>query len=468
MYLLRRLAIFFSLLHFVHSIQIYITNTEYVSSEATCEIKNISLYPCEILANLNRKLDSFKGTLHITLLPGDYYIHDSFSLRIDSISNVYFNSWNNLGQVRVICDGGDFSLDYTNVSIVSISNVEFYHCSSAAPTISTVEVSKVTIKYVNFTNSSAHYVKVRGTAHVNDLNINHCVFNGSTKNIGVNVTSISSQIVIIDTVFENNNLGSLKLTNWGNVIVMIKRCVFAHNRAGNSSRGAAIVAVSSAMTVIVDFNDIKISYCQFLNNSADDGGAVVITNFYRIYVDNSEFKNNIAYDSGGVIKLEGRRIHERCEFIFENCTFIHNYAKNGEVIYIELITWSTTLHAIANSNFSNNNATKSGGAIFIVKETPCFQYSNQDALSVYINNVTLDNNLAKKGGALYLRKVNNITLTNCSLRNNTAHHASSNSIGGAIAIIQNVSSFINIKKTTFSYNTADIGGAISISSSILA
>ena len=473
--ILRSHVIIFTFLQFVHSIQIYITNTEHISSNSTCEIDNAILYPCKRLEELSLKLDLLNGTLHITLLPGDYYIRDSFSLHFDSISNVYFKSWNDLGQVRIICDGSDFSLDYTNASIVSISNVEFYHCSGAVPTISTLAVSKVTIKYVNCTNSSVGCVKVNGVA--SDLNISHCIFKGSTNAVGVNITSKSLQAVYIsDTVFENNKFGSLKLhsnINGGSVIITIERCVFAHNKAGYDSRGAAILLVGYIRRIYDSFG-IKISHCQFLNNSADDGGAVVISDFHKIHINNSEFTNNMAYGSGGAIKLRGTTIRQRRrEFIIEKCTFICNYTQNGGVIYIEIVTWSQTLHSIANSNFSNNNAAENGGAILTVKVTPHtindealhYIYATPTQHSFYINNVTFDNNLAENGGALYLNKANNITFINCNVNNNIGHHGSNISKGGAVAIIiEGISSAINIMKSKFSKNIADIGGALWISS----
>ena len=448
--ILRSLVIIFTVFQFVHSIQIHITNAEHISSNATCEIDNITLYPCERLEDLNFKLDSFNETLHITLLPGDYYIRDSFSLHFDSISNVYFNSWNDLGQVRIICDGGDFSLDYTNVDIVSISNVEFYHCSSVAPTISILAVSKVTIKYINCSNSSVGCVKVSGVAR--DLNISHCIFKGSTKDIGVNVTSTFSRTVYIsDTVFENNNFGSLKLCpmNGGKVIIEIERCVFANNNAGNNSRGAAIIVDGSVKEVLI-------SLCQFLNNSANDGGAVIITNYHSfLYLSDSEFKENSAIDSGGAIKLIAAQV--MCKFFIDNCTFIKNYAQNGGVIYIEIVGQSQTVHSIANSKFSSNNARKNGGAVLIIRKKLPAIYVH----FVCINNVTFDNNMAENGGALYMNEMYYITFINCSLSNN-GHHASNISKGGAVAI-QDVFS-ISIKTTKFSKNIANIGGALWISS----
>ena len=448
MYLFKSLAINFALLQFVYSIQIYITNTEHISSNATCEIDNVTLYPCKRLADLNFKLDSFNETLYITLLPGDYYVHDSCSLRFNSISNVYFNSWNNLGQVRVICDGGDFSLDYTNISIVSISDLEFYNCSSAAPIISILAVSKVNIKKVKCTNSSVGCVKVSGIT--SDLNISHCIFKGSTKDIGVTASTISRIVYISDTVFENNNFGSLKLCPMksGDITLIIERCVFAHNKAGNISRGAAIIVMGSAYT-------LKINHCQFMNNSADKGGAVAITD-YTIYLRNS--LSSRAYDSCGAAILEGS--NKRFELIIENCTFIHNSAKNGGVIYIELVTRSEASHSIVNSKFSNNNATGNGGAILLSMTAPARFTFSSHTYYVYLNNVTFDNNLAENGGALYLNKVNYITFINCCLSNNIGHCASHTSEGGALAIIQGRSPVINIIKTKFSKNVADIGGAL--------
>ena len=108
----------------------------------------------------------------------------------------------------------------------------------------------------------------------------------------------------------------------GNVIIVLKRCVFAHNKARKKSRGAAIIVEGSVKNVRVKFNGKKISHCQLLNNSTDEGGAMVITDFQKIHIDNSEFTNNIACDSGGAIKLKGTRTQKRREFIIRNCIFI--------------------------------------------------------------------------------------------------------------------------------------------------
>ena len=114
-------------------------------------------------------------------------------------------------------------------NIVSISGVEFHHCGSAAPTILTRTAGKLTIENVSCINSSQGCIKVNGQK--NYLKINHCLFQGNTNSVGVNVTSMDTENVYIsDAVFENNTSGSLKLhpiNDVNSVIVEIVRCIFA-------------------------------------------------------------------------------------------------------------------------------------------------------------------------------------------------------------------------------------------------
>ena len=460
-------ALGFALLQYVQAIQIYITNTEHAPLNSTCEIDGMTVSPCKRLADLERRHQR-DSSISITLLPGDYYIRDSIGLHFVWINEVYFNSWKNKGQVRIICDGGgDFYLVYnTLIEIVSISNVEFYHCGSAAPTISTWDVSKLTIENISCTNSSESCITVNGPT--NYLKISHCIFQGNTKSVGINVTTIDTETVYIsDTVFEDNTSGALKLhpiNDADSVIVEMVRCVFANNKDGiNSSKGAAIAVVSTARIKLREYFRISICHCQFEKNTAYDGGALVITDVQSIHINNSNFTSNFAYSNGGAIKLEGTRIQAKRDLIIQNCSFKHNYAQNGGVIYIELVTRSQSLHSIANSKFLNNGATNNGGAIMTVKAEQIFMYDSQTIHFINMSNVAFDSNFAENGGALFLSKIN-ITVVNCSLTNNSGHQASNISKGGAVAIMQNVSSIISFNNTMFSKNKANSGGAIWISS----
>ena len=73
-----------------------------------------------------------------------------------------------------------------------------------------------------------------------------------------------------------------------NVIVIIEGCVIAHNKDGIISSGSAIIVIGSVKMV-------KISLCQYFNNTANNGGAVAINckdyNIISIYLNNS-FNNS--------------------------------------------------------------------------------------------------------------------------------------------------------------------------------
>ena len=120
--------------------------------------------------------------------------------------------------------------------------------------------------------------------------------------------------------------------------------------------------------------------------------------------------------------------------------------QDGGVICIKIGGQIHTLHSIANSNFSSNNATVNGGAILLIMHISFNLISwSRESHSVYINNCIFDSNLAENGGAFYLNKVNNLTFSNYSLSNNIRHHTSNISNGGAVAIIiQDISSVIRI------------------------
>jgi len=452
MYLLKNLAIGFAFLQFVQAIQIYVTNTEYECSNATCVLDGMTLYPCEKMADIARKiqLNIFNATnIIITLLPGDYYIHNSVNFRFYSMSEVYFNSWKNQGQVRIICDGGDFSLGYSSVDIVSISHVDISRCGNVAPTIAILVASMITVNHLNITNSSQGFVEVSGI--MGNMSISHCIFQGSTKSNRINIISGYAQNVL-DTLPGSHTFG-LHPRNVEYIIVF-EKCIFAHNKAGNNITGGAVAIVEHS-TQTVSNNSVIITHCHFMSNSADAGGAVIITNFTYIEIINSNFTDNFAYNNGGAIKVEGASLSEM-NFTIANCTFTSNNAQKGGGVYIETGIWSKTLHVMVNSKFSNNSAAVCGGTIMIgkVRQTSLRQIIPTHA--IFMTNVTLENNFAEIGGALFFNYTNNITITNCSLQNNSANQASNISEGGAVAIKADDFSYVIINKTMFISNNANI------------
>ena len=147
MYLLQSLIISFSILQAIKAACIYVITTEHASSSATCERNILTFHPCVGLTDLERTLHELDQTdINITLLPGDYYIFDMFSFQF-YYGNVFLASWQNQGQVRFICNGGDFSMKFTRTETLGIRNVEFLNCGNAAPIIHAQMVTAIHQQY---------------------------------------------------------------------------------------------------------------------------------------------------------------------------------------------------------------------------------------------------------------------------------------------------------------------------------
>ena len=180
------------------------------------------------------------------------------------------------------------------------------------------------------------------------------------------------------------------LFNLFRCVITIHQCIFEHNKAGKDSNGAAIVA-EKYMSIIGEHSSLFIHHCHFLNNSTADGGSVVITDYFTS-ISHSRFTNNSAQKRGGAIKLS-TALH-----VIHHCTFMHNHAQNGGVIYITLqnhVVYGLLLFSVVNSEFVNNSAVDNGG---VLKAEAMHSPTRDKTIS--IENVTLDNNCAKTGGAL--------------------------------------------------------------------
>ena len=248
--------------------------------------------------------------------------------------------------------------------------------------------------------------------------------------------------------------------------------LFENNKA--SSNGGAIYNAASGQLTIAgssEFNgntasgsggaiytlgDATLDNAQFLNNSATMGGAILakgdltiedstftgssaswsgaIDAYGDTTISNTAFEKNSAKNHGGAIyNNSGATL-----LITDGTTFSENKAQSGGAISNE-----ATVNITASTNgaisFTNNEVTKSGGAIF-----------NSGSGQLALQNVKFNDNSALDGGAIYSK--GSVTTQGGEFSNNSAGAS-----GGAISSEKS----LNLSKTTFSENKAEnYGGAV--------
>ena len=319
---------------------------------------------------------------------------------------------------------------------------------------------KTTVETSNFENNNASVSG--GAIYVNGLLTNiidsNFTYNYATTGGGAIYLINCHNTTINGSTFKNNNategLGGAVRFDINTLYCVIDSSNFENNHASND--GGAVYWGESNYGRILNSN--------FTNNSASstsaapggNGGAVYWSNAIGGYINNSRFIDNfVVYKSGvtNTFKAQGGAIFwtgnhgliENSYFrgnnassgqdrrgggaiglakemgdllarntVINNCTFEENYSPHGGAICSELCQNTT----IKNSHFNNNTA-GTGGAIYI-----------ENARNVTIINTTFDGNHAREGGAYYGNQFYNynITMDRCNFTNNSAQY------GGAIKI----------------------------------
>ena len=236
----------------------------------------------------------------------------------------------------------------------------------------------------------------------------------------------------------------------GNAI--FTNCIFLYNSAGSGLGGA--------MSLDMLISDVSITNCTFENNSAtDDGGALRVNGpDGNIIITNCTFQNNSASAGiGGAMSLDmiiGN-------ISIANCKFQNNNAHFGGAIYIT----SQNLIFIDSSTFNNNTATK-GAAIYASKDLNYF-FILKAVSQLILQDVVVQNNLCTcdeyneaRGGAIYFNRMK-VDIFGSTI---TGSQFSSNSPQGAI---QGENGFLQLHgNITFTNNTGENGGAISLSNNV--
>jgi conserved repeat domain len=285
------------------------------------------------------------------------------------------------------------------------------------------------LNYCTFTGNNAHYY---GGVIYNKglLNVNNSIFTTNLDylyNMGIAIYNSGSCNVTGCTFANNTECQGVIATSGGNLNVV--NCNFTNNTAVYSfGYGAAIYAESVSFVTVTGSN--------FANNHADAEGGAIYSKYSSLSVTNCTFTNNTA--------LSGGAIYSNFAYYFSviNCTFTDNNATNGYggAIYSNV---TITPFIITGSNFTYNTVTGNGGAV----------YNNLAILNV--TNCKFISNTGNYGGAICSDIVSYLSVIDSSFVSNNAIGG----YGGAICS-NNVTKTFNVTGSSFTNNTATIGGAI--------
>lgn len=210
---------------------------------------------------------------------------------------------------------------------------------------------------------------------------------------------------------------------------------------------------------------LYIDNCSFENNTSATSGVIYLDELGQGEILNSVFTNNHATFYGGPLVLD------TCySALVKNCLFEDNSGVSGGAIYIGV--FSTLYRSnvnIVDCNFTNNTASKDGGAIHsrwgVVEVSGCNFYNNTSpdkggAISaargtIKISNSNFANNTSPNGGALYL-ETSDSTVVKSAFDSNSA-----SVYGGAVYSARDC---IKISESSFHDNSANCGGALFLES----
>ena len=199
-------------------------------------------------------------------------------------------------------------------------------------------------------------------------------------------------------ILDGKFLSGIFIVNAPNVT--IKDIIFMNS--GNAGYGGAI-------SVNDDADNVSVSNCTFINNTANMGADIAWSGENGRLYDSNFFYSNALRGSGGSIAWDGRN------GILNNCTFTGASSKSAGAI-----TWSGINGIVDNSTFINNRATDiAAGAIY-------WNGINGSLL----NSIFANNSAFTSGGAVYWN-IHNGTIKNCTFNNNHVTNPEGSS-GGAI------------------------------------
>lgn len=297
------------------------------------------------------------------------------------------------------------------------------------------------VRQSEFRDNTSPYVDgIGGAIRVNQasLNVTNSVFTDNQCDNGASIfvfaDSASVNINTNDFVGGDGKFGGALACYGYDSDFLLENLLFSDNSA--SASGGAIIAGFGANS--------RVRNCQFLDNYGGDGGAVRVQNdSTRLTILECEFSANTSDGDGGGILLSGG------DATVQDCNFVDNVAENGGGIasYEAIGLQMPSTLIVFDSKFSNNVATRKGGAVDItdtdteirnslISNNSNFEgllgggvainASDSSAMVVEVLNTTISGNIAEIGHGIGLFEDENGSELELILRNTIVANEGSN------------------------------------------
>ena len=439
-------------LHVSESMINFCSSKNDTSHSTTCPIGSESCYGSfdQALANI-----SSNGMINITT---DSTL--SFHNILQGLENIQIIGYNN---PTVYCYNTSTiigALQFISCTNCTIQGITWSGCGGIVhdnnyPVLEFDSSSNVTIEQCTFKRSKGQAIVLSGMT--GDVTINDCQFynNKYLGNAGGAVIDIAKQgnyqmnVTVRNCTFTDNE-GTSSIIN---IDQSTDGDISFHDFTFSNNTGTAIY---------LNHQDLHLyGEAYFRNNTARiSGGGMFVTNNSNVYFDKNssvEFSHNLANDSGGAIFLSNNSTVS----LGKTSSFMNNQANDGGAIALYNNAHINSNNHSGNSSvhgdalFSDNHANSGGGAISIKS------YSTV----TFGSNSTFAKNTANKGGAITLH--NNCSITNeeksiIRFENNIALET-----GGALHLSEySETSFVQNSNITFDANSASSSnGAVIFSKS---
>lgn len=316
---------------------------------------------------------------------------------------------------NVVVENSVFENNYANHSGGAIYVLSIFNDSGRYPE----EGENLIIKNCNFTNNFAQVAAGAIGVYGNNTQVIGCNFVSNKVKPATNHKSYGGAIQIGRDEY--------------NLCSYVVNCNFIGNEAiahdlNNSHGGAGCVRAG-----------ITYQNCKFINNSADQGGA--LTYHASGIIEGCVFINNSAKLYGGALSTGYMDMDMDLKVI--NCNFEQNNAPYGGAVQLK----GKNIE-IQNSVFNKNTAAVNGGAINIVAKTVAIGDTEFNKNTAHVN-----------GGAIYINGNKTVIEDSSFMANEAIPDVKKldDGLGGAIYIN---SSSATINKNIFNNNVARNGSAI--------